>query len=785
MKKAVVTVCIGEKFKVQAEISHSTIKAYADRIGAEFIVIDTVSRDPHWEKMQIYNLLLKYQRIIYLDTDLIVRDDCPNFFELVPESQLGIFNEGRFDDRSGSMMEAYREYHNPFPPKWDGTYYNTGVMVISRRHRHLFKFPERVVSLGMYEQGYLNMKILMDLDNDRSNEERIYELDYKHNRMSLADSYCGIHRCDSYIVHYAGAPPQVDVLKLMREDLANWERHKPDYAYEREIVFYMGGGMGDQLSAEPVIRFAMEHMFKDVKTNYTIVTNWPRFFTHLSVPCIIREKYEAMPRYDTPVKVLKTIPAPTESSLWQHWSHISGHTSDYAAINTLHRILPDENRGIHLQASLEGLVEVMDIAGNANGDMILVHPGKGWDSKTFPAVWWESVIQGLLDKGKRVGVIGTQISKKQGYVNIAIPDGAIDFRDLLSLDGLIALIATSCLVISNDSAPIHIAGAFDNNILLIATCRHPDYILPYREGNKYHKAFAFKKKLTIDDWDLSPTLIFKESADVVKGNILDYIPEPQEVVDKALEMIGQQIFPEKTEQEMVMEFMAASTTLSKANETFSWNEGYEPEVHQFFRDVLSPGDNVVDVGAAAGIFTEFASRLTGGIVAAFEPEQNSFASLKQNINGNKNVRLYNNAVGDNEKEVEIYFNFDGDGNSLWDPAEYVYNKMTKSREPSKQKVQMVRLDDVIDFAPKLIKTDTEGCELMVLRGAERLLREHKPYVVCELNTFAMEKMGTNQKELGTYMRSLGYKARTLPDGVEVDLETYVPQYANTNIVFME
>ncbi len=778
MKTAIVTIAIGSRYQELAKLTHPTLKAYADKIGADFVVIDKQSNTPHWEKFQLYDLLVKYQRIIYLDTDLIVREDCPNLFDLVPETKLGIFNEGRFADRSGSLMEAHKEYNRPFPKKWDGTYYNTGVMVLSRRHRQLFKLPQKIVSLGMFEQGYLNM-LMLEMDNDHAHEERIEELDYKFNRMPLADSYCGIHRCDSYIVHYAGAPPQVDISRLIKEDFANWEKHKPDYKYEREVVFYLGGGMGDQIGAEPVVRFTMDHMFKDVKTNYVIVTNWARFFVHLNVPCVERTVYEAHPRYDTPVKVLKTIPAPDESSLWQHWSHISGHTLDYAAVSTIHRILPDEHREIHMQASIEGLLEIMDIAGGQKPDMILVHCGKGWASKTFPASWWEEVIQKLLDAGKTVGIIGQRINDEQGYVDITVPDGAIDFRDILSLDGLIALIATSNMVITNDSVPVHIAGAFDNNILLIATCRHPDYILPYRKGSKKYKTFAFAKKLTIDEWDLSPTNIFKESADVVKGDILDYLPMPDEVVARAIEMMGTE-----TKEVEVMDFLDEVHSL-KSNNPVRWSDDYEPEVSSFFRKVLKEGDNVIDVGANFGFFTVLAKNLVGaGKITAFEPETNTFKMLKENMNGNENVSLINSAVGDENKNIELYFNLDNDGgHSLWNPSKHPMNKNCQKHEPIIETVKMVTLDSQIGYAPKLIKIDTEGCELKVLKGAERILREHKPYVVCEVNKFALKEMGTGQKELAEYMGGLGYRAYTLPEETEIDLKEFIVPFANCNIVF--
>ena len=39
MKKAVVTLTIGKKFETLAQLTHPTLKAYANKIGADFIVL--------------------------------------------------------------------------------------------------------------------------------------------------------------------------------------------------------------------------------------------------------------------------------------------------------------------------------------------------------------------------------------------------------------------------------------------------------------------------------------------------------------------------------------------------------------------------------------------------------------------------------------------------------------------------------------------------------------------------------------------------------------------------
>ena len=82
MRTAVVTLTTGPVFEAMAEVSHPTLKAYAERIGAEFVVLsdEDAARHstPHWAKLKLGDLLNRYDRIIYLDTDILVREDCPD-----------------------------------------------------------------------------------------------------------------------------------------------------------------------------------------------------------------------------------------------------------------------------------------------------------------------------------------------------------------------------------------------------------------------------------------------------------------------------------------------------------------------------------------------------------------------------------------------------------------------------------------------------------------------------------------------------------------------------------
>jgi FkbM family methyltransferase len=196
---------------------------------------------------------------------------------------------------------------------------------------------------------------------------------------------------------------------------------------------------------------------------------------------------------------------------------------------------------------------------------------------------------------------------------------------------------------------------------------------------------------------------------------------------------------------------------------------YEPDTCALLTSVLRDGDTFVDVGTHVGFFSSLAASLVGdgGRVVSFEPEARNFLQLSDHVelNGFSNVDRVNAAVGAEEGQAEFWVNADNDGgHALWNVGKHGYNQLSRARE-NRQVVPVTTLDS--HFArsgrttPKLIKIDAEGCELSVLRGARALLAKRVPYVVCEINHFALEQMGTNEAELRAYMSSLGYETNAM------------------------
>jgi len=522
--RAVVTTCFGESYTKLSEKTHPSIKAYANKIGADFIVINEKKlskKFPHYEKFQIKDLFKDYKRIIYMDMDLIVRPDCPDLFEIVPEHQFGIFDEGKFIPSPMSILRDACMKYGISLSKWNGAYFNTGVMVFSRIHKDVFEYPKEEYDLvggyPHYEQPYINLKLI-------SGKYEIYDIGYKFNRMSLMDARTGENRLSSFIVHYAGGSIE-EMKSLIDDDLKSWEDNAPEYSYPRNIHITVGGGLGDQIDSEPVIRYIINNVYP--KDNIRLKTDFPRIFRHL--PVKIWDAVEA--RKDRTVYYeMETLPSP-ETPLWNFLSHTLCHTVDFASISTLRRTLPDNEKNILLDVTFDEIVNLCENTDLRNlSNLVLVHPGKGWESKTFPPDYWQEIIDGLVKENIPVAIIGKYVSQEQGLVDIECPEGAIDLRNMLNLNELITLISQAKVLLSNDSAPIHIAGAFDNWIVLLPTCKNPDHILPYRHGFKRYKAAALYKKLTSDAIDSSPTQVYGQTIDYVIGDIRDYLPDTSEVV---------------------------------------------------------------------------------------------------------------------------------------------------------------------------------------------------------------------------------------------------------------
>ena len=529
MKKAILTIVSGEKYEKIWEKTQPYFIDYAEKCDAELIVLKGFEGmslpSPHWLKFSIHELLKKdFDRIAFIDADILIRPDAPNIFDVVPENEFGIFNEGAYTPRNICIYEVLKVYSvQGF--RYDGqTYYNTGVMVCSREHRHIFTVPDEVKPLrnSFGEQTFLNMKIMLS-------GCKIHSLNHKFNRMSIMDRILGISRLDSYFIHYAGDGDKL--FEKLDRDIEKLSASKDYKEFSKRNVFIWAlGGIGDVISVEPVIRFIKEKIY--TKDNIYLMSKDYEVFDHLNINVgddYPKKEFDAVLEVNThqlPWGFGKTVPF--------HFTHCV----DWVSLCALGMQLPDKDKQIKLTYEPKHLEKVLSIHEHPE-DLVLVHPGVGWESKTFPVEYWNNLIKGLQERGVEVGIIGKnmnaerQLLDSHTYLEVD-SSGCVDFRDNLNLKELFALISKAKILITNDSAPVHVAGAFDNYIILIPTCKNPDFILPFRNGSKQYKAVALYKRLmetdAISQGEMDSFVAVKE---IPSGHtMMDYLPEIEDVLNQ-------------------------------------------------------------------------------------------------------------------------------------------------------------------------------------------------------------------------------------------------------------
>ena len=163
----------------------------------------------------------------------------------------------------------------------------------------------------------------------------------------------------------------------------------------------------------------------------------------------------------------------------------------------------------------------------------------------------------------------------------------------------------------------------------------------------------------------------------------------------------------------------------------------EPEVQAALQKYLRPGMTFYDVGANIGFFSLLAARLVGpqGHVVAFEADPEIAARLREQVTRNSNtpIAVEEKAVWSSSDPV---FFARADANISPDRGlGHVVTKGVDEIAPGIIWVGAVSLDDYVAASaePDFIKCDVEGAEVEVFRGAQKLLSNKKPAILCEMH----------------------------------------------------
>jgi hypothetical protein len=88
-------VALGESYRQLAELTHPSFKRYAERFGLDFLPViqRSTAGAPDFGKLSCGALLGEYERVIFVDTDVLISDDCENLLDIVPEDHFGVLGQ--------------------------------------------------------------------------------------------------------------------------------------------------------------------------------------------------------------------------------------------------------------------------------------------------------------------------------------------------------------------------------------------------------------------------------------------------------------------------------------------------------------------------------------------------------------------------------------------------------------------------------------------------------------------------------------------------------------------
>ncbi|OAN50836.1 SAM-dependent methyltransferase [Paramagnetospirillum marisnigri] len=156
-----------------------------------------------------------------------------------------------------------------------------------------------------------------------------------------------------------------------------------------------------------------------------------------------------------------------------------------------------------------------------------------------------------------------------------------------------------------------------------------------------------------------------------------------------------------------------------------YHEYSEGEV-DLFRQMLRPGDTVVEAGANIGALTVPLARLVGprGRVWAFEPQRPVFGVLCTNLtlNGQEHVRPERVALGEGEGSIKVPVIPMG--------AEVNFGGLSLG-ELDGEPCPVRSLDSYGLQSLRLIKADVEGAEVQLILGAKDTIRRLRPLLYME------------------------------------------------------
>jgi len=209
-------------------------------------------------------------------------------------------------------------------------------------------------------------------------------------------------------------------------------------------------------------------------------------------------------------------------------------------------------------------------------------------------------------------------------------------------------------------------------------------------------------------------------------------------------------------------------------ERAEWKTGWEVERIASMMATTTKDSIIFDIGAEEGDMTALLATKAKGVVM-FEPNPKVWPNIRAIWEANKLKRPLGwycgfaaNTTDENPPNKDWFkpeLLKDRDGWPECAYGEVIGDHGFRHLAQETDATPQIKLDEYcgrIKVYPTMITMDVEGSELEVLKGAENILRIHRPLVYVSLHTNFIEEMyGYPPQAVHDYMEKLGYKSTHL------------------------
>lgn len=169
----------------------------------------------------------------------------------------------------------------------------------------------------------------------------------------------------------------------------------------------------------------------------------------------------------------------------------------------------------------------------------------------------------------------------------------------------------------------------------------------------------------------------------------------------------------------------------------------------FVLHALKKDDVFIDVGANQGMYTIISSKVIGAKTYAFEPVENTYSKLQQNISINNIDKLVTSkkiGISNSAGKLLISNNLDAMNQIIIDKSDI-----------NKEEIITSTLDNEINENEDIIlKIDVEGFEMHVLKGATKLFSSNNLIaLIIEINNSCL-KFGNTKEEIHNEIIKYGF-----------------------------